>query len=191
MCVHPPLLPNSGALSFFPAGPSSIFDVYAILKRYLFCLAFVTLFCSFSLYFPSLSVTYFVGNGFFWRCRVSTCFIIIIYNFHSIFYYLAGVEKRARPGVFCPVANSRFQQPLFQKTGRRYKLRVPGSGCGWESDGPLEIGVRGVVADLFSKMVFRGVVVGRRLFVVQVVRCAGCSVVLVLILRVATGRRTQ
>ena len=66
-------------------------------------------------------------------------------------------------GGFCRVAaekENRFQQPLYQKIGRRYKLRVPGSGCGWESDGRLEIGIRGAVADLFSKAVFRGVVVG-------------------------------
>jgi len=53
---------------------------------------------------------------------------------------------------------NRFQQPLYQKMGRRYKLRALGSGCGWESDGRLEIGIRGAVTDLFSKTVFRGVV---------------------------------
>ena len=54
MCVHPPLLPNSGALSF-PAGPSSIFDVFAILKRYL---SFVLLLSPFFALFLSIFPPY-------------------------------------------------------------------------------------------------------------------------------------
>ena len=71
---------------------------------------------------------------------------------------------------------NRFQQPLYQKTGWRYKLRVSGSRCGWGSDGRLEIGVRGAVADLFSKTVFRGVVAADFTWVPRFVLCASsCS----------------